>query len=86
MYYIYFIWITGKLGTSMSRLLMSVVTLRENNWGRAPSAPSSPRASTPGNNYSQEPVFFNLAGRPITREEAGYGMSRVPGVARCARL
>lgn len=72
---------TLKTSTLISKniqmLIQSVLTQRQNNWGRLePTQASSdayyPDASTRVTEFSQsEPVFYK-GGKPVTREEAGF--------------
>lgn len=61
------------LNRSMSGLLMSVVTLRQANWGRSVSPAQTPPATPSPGEFTNEPVFFSLTGQRITREQAGFG-------------
>ncbi|KAK7501074.1 hypothetical protein BaRGS_00007559 [Batillaria attramentaria] len=67
-----------QLAPNMKALIESVLKFREENWGQSPQPvqQSSPAQNRQMLDYAQgiqaEPVFFNMHGKQITREEAGY--------------
>ncbi|XP_025109707.1 polyadenylate-binding protein-interacting protein 1-like isoform X2 [Pomacea canaliculata] len=67
------------ISSNMKHLVKSVLNLRQSKWGRGdPASPPSLDAHSnrlnlmPPNFMQAEPVFYDMNGKPISREEAGY--------------